>query len=84
MIQLAPMQVELLKQPDEAATEDLDFGEFKAGIAPTFSKEFAASDIVDSTLDAMTHQVFHDNGSRVMVSTITEIPHSRSLNFPTP
>ncbi len=70
MIELAPIQDELLKQPDEAATEDLDFGDFRAGIAPTFSKEFAASDIVDSTLDAMTHQIFYDNGSRVMAQIL--------------
>ena len=70
MIQLAEMQVELLKQPDEAASEDLDFGDFAKGLAPTFSKESRASQEFQRTLDAMTHQVFYDQGSRVMAQTL--------------
>jgi pimeloyl-ACP methyl ester carboxylesterase len=70
MIQLAEMQVQLLKMPDEALTEDLDFGDFRGGLAPTFGKEFTASDGFDMTLDAMTHQVFYNKGSRVMAQIL--------------
>jgi pimeloyl-ACP methyl ester carboxylesterase len=70
MIQLAEMQVELLQKPDQALTEDLDFGHFRSGLAPTFGKEFTASDGFDMTLDAMTYQVFHDKGSRVMAQIL--------------
>jgi pimeloyl-ACP methyl ester carboxylesterase len=70
MIQLAEMQVELLKQPDQAATEDLDFGHFRDGLAPTFGSGFSDPDIVNPTLDAMAHQVFYNQGSRVMAQIL--------------
>ena len=70
MIQLAEMQVELLKQPDVAASEDLDFGDFGKGLVPTFSKETQASGDFQTIIDAMSHQVFYENGSRVMAQTL--------------
>lgn len=70
MVQLSKMQVELMQRPDQALSDDLDFGDFRGGMAGTFGKEFAASDAFDTTLDAMTLQAFHDKGSRVMPQII--------------
>lgn len=70
MVQLADMQVELLKQPDVAAPEDLDFGHVRDGIAPTYAKETQASGDFQTILDAQCHQVFYNHGSRVMAQTL--------------
>lgn len=70
MIQLAEMQKELLQKPDKALDEDLDFDQFKAGLSPTFGTAFTDSGALDTTLDAMTHQVFYDHGSRVQAQIL--------------
>jgi len=70
MCQPNKMQVELMQKPDKALTEDLDFGDFRSGLVGTFGKQFAASDAFDVALDAMTHQVLYDKGSRIMTQMI--------------
>jgi pimeloyl-ACP methyl ester carboxylesterase len=67
MIELAEMQVELLKKPDKALTEHMDFKEFGDGLRPTFSKEHAAS---DETINCMTAQVFANDGDLVIAQIL--------------
>ena len=52
------------------AAEDLDFNKYRESLAPTFSKENQASEDFDTILDAMTHQVFLEHGSRVMAQIL--------------
>lgn len=70
MIQLAEMQKKLLAQPDVAATEDLDFGDFMEGLRPTFGTDFTASGDLDEALVAQAHQVFYNHGSRVQAQIL--------------
>jgi pimeloyl-ACP methyl ester carboxylesterase len=64
MVKLVPLQVELLKQPDQAATEHLDFAEFAEGLRGSFYK------VTDETLDAMAQQVFANDGDLVIGQTL--------------
>lgn len=66
MVELAKMQVELLKLPDKAGTEHLDFIQFREGMRPTFGKGNATDEI----LDIMTAQVFAKDGDLVMAQTL--------------
>jgi len=66
MVELAKMQVELLKLPDKAGTEHLDFIHFREGMRPTFGKGNATDEI----LDIMTAQVFAKDGDLVMAQTL--------------
>ena len=66
MVQLAKMQVELLKLPDQAGTEHLDFIQFREGMRPTFGKGNATDEI----LNIMTAQVFAKDGDLVMAQTL--------------
>lgn len=70
MVELIPMQVQLLKQPDEPAPQDLPFETFTKGLEPTFSKETKAKDNFQEILDSMAHQVCYNHGSRVMAQTL--------------
>jgi pimeloyl-ACP methyl ester carboxylesterase len=67
LIELQPIQVELLKLPDAAGTEHLDFSEFREGMRGSFSKEHAAS---EETLDIMAAQVFNDDGDLIMAQML--------------
>ncbi len=63
LIQETEGQKKLLKEPDKAATEHLDFAAFREGIRDSFSKEHAAS---EETLDIMAAQVFYNDGDLIM------------------
>jgi pimeloyl-ACP methyl ester carboxylesterase len=67
LIEVQPIQKQMLALPDQAATEHADFAEFREGIRPSFSKEHAAS---EETLDNMTAQVFYDDGDLIMPQMI--------------
>jgi pimeloyl-ACP methyl ester carboxylesterase len=66
MVELAEMQVELLKLPDQAGTKHLDFVQFREGMRPTFGKGNATDEI----LNIMTAQVFAKDGDLVMAQTL--------------
>ena len=76
MIELAEMQVELLKLPDKALTEHMDFDHFREGLRPTFSKEHAAT---EETLDIMTAQVFANDGDLVMAQILRYLDERREF-----
>jgi pimeloyl-ACP methyl ester carboxylesterase len=76
MIELAEMQKKLLKKPDKALTEHLDFKEFGDGFRPTFSKEHAAS---DETIDCMSAQVFANNGDLVIAQILRYLKERREF-----
>ena len=66
MVELVPLQVELLKKPDKAGTEHLDFNEFREGMRVTFGKGKATEEI----LDVMTVQVFAKDGDLVQAQLL--------------
>ncbi len=70
MIELVPMQKELLAKPDVAATEDLDFDHFGAAFTGTYGTKFMDSGDHETAMIAQTHQVFYNHGSRVMAQTL--------------
>lgn len=70
MIELVPMQKELLAKPDMAATEDLDFDNFGTAFTGTYGTKFMDSGDHDTAMIAQTHQVFYNHGSRVMAQTL--------------
>ncbi len=68
LIEVLPAQKKMLALPDKAATEHADFAEFRKVILNSgFSKEHAPS---DDTLDAMTCQVFTNDGDLIMSQMI--------------
>ncbi len=76
MVKLAPLQEELLKKPDKALTEHLNFKEFADGLRISFSKEHAAS---QETLDSMTAQVFFNDGDLVIAQTMKYLDERREF-----
>jgi len=66
MVELVPMQVELLKQPDQAATEHLDFKEFAESLRASYGKGNATDEI----LTAQAAQVFAKDGDLVIAQTL--------------
>ena len=66
MVQLVPLQKELLKKPDKAATEHLDFKEFAEGLRSSYGKGNATDEI----LNAQTAQVFAKDGDLVIAQIL--------------
>lgn len=69
MVQKNPLQESLLAMPEQPLDKDLPWGKFTAegGLAGSFSKDYPAS---DETLDAMTAQIFCNEGDRIMPTLI--------------
>jgi pimeloyl-ACP methyl ester carboxylesterase len=68
LIELTEGQKKMLAMPDEAATEHLDWDDFREDpLRLGFSKEHAAS---DETLDIMAFQIFNDDGDLIMAQMI--------------
>ncbi len=67
LIEVQPIQKQMLALPDQAATEHADFAEFREGLRDSFSKEHAAS---EETLDNMATQVFYNDGDLIMPQMI--------------
>jgi pimeloyl-ACP methyl ester carboxylesterase len=66
MVKLVPLQKELLKKPDQALTEHLDFKKFAEGLRGTYGKGNATDEI----LNAQTAQVFAKDGDLVIAQTL--------------
>ena len=69
MVQKNPLQESLLAMPEQPLDKDLPWDKFTAagGLAGSFSKDYPAS---DETLDAMTAQIFCNDGDRIMPTLI--------------
>jgi len=66
MVELVPLQKELLKKPDKAATEHLDFKKFAEGLRSSYGKGNATDEI----LTAQAAQVFAKDGDLVMAQIL--------------
>jgi pimeloyl-ACP methyl ester carboxylesterase len=75
MVELNPLQKELLKKPDQALTEHLDFKDFAEGMRDTFGKGNATDEILDS----MTAQVFAKDGDLVVAQTLRYLDERREF-----
>jgi pimeloyl-ACP methyl ester carboxylesterase len=75
MVELVPMQVELLKKPDKAATEHLDFKEFAEGMRSSYGKGKATDEI----LNAQTAQVFAKDGDLTIGQTLKYLDERREF-----
>jgi pimeloyl-ACP methyl ester carboxylesterase len=75
MVELTPLQKELLKQPDQALTEHLDFNEFAEGMRDTFGKGNATDEI----LNTMTAQVFAKDGDLVVAQILLYLDERREF-----
>jgi len=75
MVELTPLQKELLKQPDQALTEHLDFKEFAEGMRDTFGKGNATDEILNS----MTAQVFAKDGDLVIAQVLRYLDERREF-----
>jgi pimeloyl-ACP methyl ester carboxylesterase len=75
MVELVPMQVELLKKPDKAATEHLDFKEFAEGLRSSYGKGNATDEIVN----AQTAQVFAKDGDLTIAQTLKYLDERREF-----
>jgi pimeloyl-ACP methyl ester carboxylesterase len=75
MVELVPMQVELLKEPDKAATEHLDFKEFAEGMRSSYGKGNATEEI----LNAQTAQVFAKDGDLTIAQTLKYLDERREF-----
>ncbi len=76
LVELTPLQVELLKKPDQALTKHLNFKEFGDGMRDTFSKDHAAS---QETIDCMTSQVFANDGDLVIAQILRYLDERREF-----
>jgi len=78
LIQMTEAQKKMLAMPDQAATEHLDWGEFREDpLRLGFSKEHAAS---EETLDIMAAQIFNDDGDLIMAQMIRYL-NERNENY---
>ncbi len=66
MVELVPLQVELLKKPDQALTEHLDFKEFAEGMRSSYGQGNATDEI----LNCQTAQVFAKDGDLVIAQIL--------------
>ena len=66
MVELVPLQKELLKKPDKAATEHLDFKKFAEGLRSSYGKGKATDEI----LNAQAAQVFAKDGDLVIAQIL--------------
>ncbi len=75
MVELTPLQKELLKKPDQALTEHLDFNDFAEGMRDTFGKGNATSEILNS----MTAQIFAKDGDLVVAQILLYLDERREF-----
>ncbi len=75
MVELNPLQKELLKKPDQALTEHLEFKEFAEGMRDTFGKGNATDEILNS----MTAQVFAKDGDLVVAQILLYLDERREF-----
>jgi pimeloyl-ACP methyl ester carboxylesterase len=75
MVELVPMQKELLKKPDKAATEHLDFKKFAEGLRSSYGKGKATDEI----LNAQAAQVFAKDGDLVMAQILRYLDERREF-----
>ena len=75
MVELVSLQVELLKQPDKAATEHLDFKEFAEGMRSSYGEGNATEEI----LNAQTAQVFAKDGDLTIAQTLKYLDERREF-----
>ena len=66
MVELVPLQIELLKQPDKALTEHLDFKEYAEGARSSYSKKH----VTDEILTAQAAQTFAKDGDLIIGNTL--------------
>ena len=66
MVELVPLQKELLKKPDKAANEHLDFEKFAEGLRSSYGKGKATDEI----LNAQAAQVFAKDGDLVIAQIL--------------
>ena len=66
MVELVPLQVELLKKPDKALTEHLDFKKFADGFKSSYGKGNGTDEIVT----AQAAQVFAKDGDLIIAQTL--------------
>ena len=75
MVELVPMQKELLKQPDKAATKHLDFKKFAESLRSSYGKGNATDEI----LNAQAAQVFAKDGDLVIGNTLRYLDERREF-----
>jgi pimeloyl-ACP methyl ester carboxylesterase len=75
MVELVPMQKEMLKKPDQAATEHLDFKQFAEGLRSSYGKGKATDEI----LNAQAAQVFAKDGDLVIAQTLRYLDERREF-----
>jgi pimeloyl-ACP methyl ester carboxylesterase len=66
MVELVPLQVELLKQPDKAITKHLDFKKYAEGSRSSYGKGNATEEI----LNAQAAQTFAKDGDLIIGQTL--------------
>lgn len=75
MVKLVPLQQELLKKPDKALTEHLDFKEFAEGLRSSYGKGNATDEI----LNAQSAQVFAKDGDLVIAQILRYLDERREF-----
>ncbi len=75
MVKLVPLQEELLKMPDKALTEHLDFKKFAEGCRSSYGKGNATDEIVN----CQTAQVFAKDGDLVISQTLRYLDERREF-----
>ena len=80
MIQPTPFQVEALNKPSVALPDDMPWSDIEGMFKGSFSKESAARADYPEILTCMSHQVHHNQGSRV-IGSIVHYLKERKENF---
>ena len=67
LVQRNELQRELMAMPEKPLEKDMPWDQYTDGMRGTFSKDYPAT---DETLDAMTAQIFHNDGDQIMPTLI--------------